>query len=414
MDFPLYSNLVFTTKSNTMNKSTHFSGHPIIKQLLNLLPRHIVTRTANSFDSDRYYKTCKTHEHLVSMLYAAISGVSSLRELSTVMLACEGKLSHLGLTNFPKRSTLSDANINRDSEVFASIYYELLDKYARFLSDSSSLRLPVKHLKIVDSTTISLFSDIMKGVGRTPINGKKKGGIKMHTMISAMEDVPCLVRFSNAATHDHTFLKELELKKGSFVVFDKAYNDYQQYFNWTNAAIYFVTRQKENAAYKSVVEFHPEDQTSDSILKDEVISIQKKDLTLELRRIAYWDEENQKVYEFISNNFLLSPEKICDIYKHRWQIETMFKRLKQNFPLKYFLGDSPNAIKIQIWCGLIVQLLMLVVQKRTKRTWAYSNMISMVRLHLMSYIDLFSFLENPTQKWDHLTTKPPDKQLSFF
>jgi len=142
MGFPLYSNLVFTTKSNTMNNSTHFSGHPIIKQLLNLLPRHLVNRTANSFDSDRYYKTCKTYEHLVSMLYAAISGVSSLRELSTVMLACEGKLSHLGLTNFPKRSTLSDANVNRDSEVFATIYYELLNKYARFLSDSSSLGFP--------------------------------------------------------------------------------------------------------------------------------------------------------------------------------------------------------------------------------------------------------------------------------
>lgn len=397
-----------------MNKGTHFSGHPIIKQLLNLLPRHIVSRTARSFDSDRYYKTCKTYEHVVSMLYAAISGVSSLRELSTVMLACEGKLSHLGLSNFPKRSTLSDANANRDSEVFATIYYRLLEVYAKFLSDSTSLRLPVKHLKIVDSTTISLFSDILKGAGRNPINGKKKGGIKMHTMISAMEDVPCLVRFSSAATHDHTFLKELELKKGSFVVFDKAYNDYRQYFEWTDEDIYFVTRQKENAVYKSVAEFDLEDTTPDTVLKDEVISIEKKDLTLKLRRIAYWDEKNLKIYEFISNNFLLSPEKICDLYKHRWQIEIMFKRLKQNFPLKYFLGDSPNAIKIQIWCGLIIQLMMLVVQKRTKRAWAFSNMVSMVRLHLMSYIDLFSFLEKPTQKWDYLTTKPPDKQLSFF
>lgn len=397
-----------------MNKSTHFSGHPIIKQLLNLIPGHIINRTVKTFDSDRYYKTCKTQEHLVSMLYASISGVSSLRELSTVMLACEGKLSHLGLTNFPKRSTLSDANTNRSCEVFASIYYALLDKYARFLSDSSSLRLPVKHLKIVDSTTISLFSDILKGVGRNPINGKKKGGIKMHTVINAMEDVPCLVRFSNAATHDHTFLKELELKKGSFVVFDKAYNDYRQYFEWINQDIYFVTRQKGNAVYKSLKEFDLEDATSDNVLKDEVISVQKKGLEITLRRIAYWDEKNQRVYEFISNNFLLSPEKICDIYKHRWQIETMFKRLKQNFPLKYFLGDSPNAIEIQIWCGLIVQLLMLVVQKRIKKTWAYSNMISMVRLHLMSYINLFSFLENPTQKWDYLTTKPPDIQLSFF
>ena len=348
------------------------------------------------------------------MLYATISGVSSLRELSTVMLACEGKLSHLNLADFPKRSTLSDANAHRSSEVFASIYYALLDKYAGFLSDSNTARLPVKHLKIVDSTTISLFSDILKGVGRNPINGKKKGGIKMHTMINAMEDVPCLVRFSSAATHDHTFLKNLELKKGSFVVFDKAYTDYQKYFEWTQEDIYFVTRQKGNASYKSLAEFDPSGPTPDHVLKDEVISVQKNELTVKLRRVAYWDEKKQKVYEFISNNFLLSPQRICDIYKQRWQIETMFKRLKQNFPLKYFLGDSPNAIQIQIWCGLIIQLIMLVVQKRTKKTWAYSNMVSMVRLHLMSYINLFSFLEKPTLNWEQLTTKPPDKQLSLF
>ena len=92
----------------------------------------------------------------------------------------------------------------------------------------------------------------------------------------------------------------------------------------------------------------------------------------------------------------------------------MFKRLKQNFPLKYFLGDNCNAIEIQIWCGLIVQLLVMVVQTRVKKKWAYSNMVSMVRLHLMSYIDLFSFMENPTQKWDFLTTKPPDIQMKLF
>jgi len=175
----------------------------------------------------------------------------------------------------------------------------------------------------------------------------------MHTMINAMEDVPCLVRFSSAATHDHTFLKELELKKGSFVVFDKAYNDYRQYFDWTSQDIYFVTRQKGNADYKSVVEFDLEEVTPDTVLKDEIITVQKKELTIELKRIAYWDEKGQKVYEFLSNNFLLSPEKICEIYKHRWQIETMFKRLKQNFPLKYFLGTLAL-----IFCRLvIIQLL---------------------------------------------------------
>lgn len=397
-----------------MNKSTHFSGQPLVKQLLNLLPRSIIDKTAIKHNSDRYYKKFKTYEHLVTMLYATLSGVSSLRELATVLLACEGRIGHLNLKYFPKRSTLSDANKDRSSSVFADIYYELYKRYRSFLSDSSTLLPPVKHLKIVDSSTISLFSDILKGAGRNPINGKKKGGIKMHTMINALEDVPCLIRFTSAATHDHTFLKDLKLEKGSFVVFDKAYNDYLQYFKWTEQDIYFVTRQKDNAVYKSIEEFELSDTTSDAVLKDERISVEKDGKTIELRRVAYWDSKKQKVYEFIANNFTLSPDKIADIYKHRWQIETMFKRLKQNFPLKYFLGDNQNAIEIQIWCGLIIQLLMLVVQRKVKRKWAYSNMVSMIRFHLMTYINLFKFLENPYQNWEYLTTKPPDSQLSLF
>lgn len=397
-----------------MNKSTNFSGTPIIKQILNYIKPSDISRTAKKYSSDRYYKKFKTFDHLVTMIYATLSGVSSLRELSTVMLACEGRISHLNIKNFPKRSTLSDANSKRTSEVFGAIYGTLHKRYASFLSDSSSLKCPVNNLKIVDSTTISLFSDILKGVGRNPVNGQRKGGIKMHTMINAMEDVPCLVRFTSAATHDHTFLKELNLEKGSFVVFDKAYNDYNQYLEWTMNDIYFVTRQKHNAVYKTILEFDLDDKTSDAVLKDELISVKKYGKSIELRRVAFWDSEKEKIYEFITNNQEILPDTVADIYKHRWQIETMFKRLKQNFPLKYFLGDSQNAIEIQIWTALIIQLLMLVVQRKIKRKWAYSNMVSVVRFHLMTYINLFKFLENPDKKWADLTTKTNELQLSLF
>jgi len=397
-----------------MNKSTHFSGTPIIKQILKYIPQEDITRTAKTYNSDRYYKKFKTYDHLVTMLYATMSGVSSLRELSSVLLACEGRISHLNLKHFPKRSTLSDANSKRTSEVFGAIYAKLLQHYAPFLSDSSPLKPTIKNLKIVDSTTISLFSDILKGVGRNPLNGKKKGGIKMHTMINALEDVPCLVRFSSAATHDHTFLKELNLEKDSFVVFDKAYNDYLQYLEWTLNDIYFVTRQKDNAVYKSIKEFNLADKTSDAVLKDELILIEKGDTSIQIRRVAYWDATKEKVYEFITNNVEISPDQVADIYKHRWQIETMFKRLKQNFPLKYFLGDNQNAIEIQVWSALIIQLIMLVIQRKIKRKWAYSNMVSVMRFHLMTYINLFKFLENPNKQWWELTSKPPDIQLQLF
>jgi hypothetical protein len=397
-----------------MNKSTNFSGQPIIKQVLGFIDNRIIYRTAEKHKSDRYTKKFTTYEHLVTMIFTVISGCSSLREVTSIMLACEGKINHLGLKYFPKRSTLSDANKRRSSQVFADIYFQLYKKYKGFLSDSRIKTPAVKDLLIVDSTTISLFSDILKGVGRNPINGKKKGGIKMHTMINAMEDVPCLVKFSSAATHDHTFLKELDLKKGSYVVFDKGYLDYQQYDQWSLDDVYFVTRQKDNAVYTSIDEFDIKEDIDNGVLKDERIELTKKDGSeFELRRIAYWHEPHKKVYEFITNNFDLTPDKIAEIYKNRWQIETMFKRLKQNFPLKYFLGDNQNAIEIQIWVSLIIQLIMLVIQRKAQRKWAFSNMVSIIRYHLMTYIDLFKFLKNPNSSWEKLTTKHPSQLLLF-
>jgi hypothetical protein len=396
-----------------MNKSKNFSGQPIISQVLKFIPTSIITRTAKKQMSDRYYKRFKTYDHLVTMIFATLSGSSSLREVSSIMLACEGKINHLGLSNYPKRSTLSDANKKRSSSVFAAIYQSIYNQYKHFLSDSNTRIVPVQDLKIVDSSTIGLFSDVLKGAGRNPLNGKKKGGIKMHTMINAREDVPCLVRFSSAATHDHTFLKELDLKKGSFVVFDKGYVDYQQYHNWTLDDIYFVTRQKDNAVYQSIEEFPIGDHIHSGVLKDERIKIMKDKQTFALRRVAFYHAEQDRVYEFISNNFELPADKIAEIYKQRWQIETLFKRLKQNFPLKYFLGDNQNAIEIQIWVSLIIGLIMLVIQRKAKRKWAFSNMMSVIRYHLMTYIDLFKFLKKPDGHWIDLNNIN-QKQLSLF
>ncbi len=395
-----------------MNKNKKKSGIPVISQILNLLDRGKIYRTAKKNNSDRYYKSFKTIDHLITMIYVVLSGCTSLREIVGIMLACEGKINHLGITKFPKRSTISDANRNRNSNVFSDIYFGIYDKYRKFLSDSRLKAKEIKHLMIVDSTTMSLFCDILKGVGRNPINGKKKGGIKMHTMINASEDVPILIKFSSAATHDHTFLKDLGLMQGSIVVFDKGYVDYVQYHRWTLDGIYFVTRQKDNAVWKSIHEFDIPDGTHNGVLKDEKIEIAKDGKSITLRRIAYWHDEQKKLYEFITNNFDFPAEKIAEIYKRRWQIELLFKRLKQNFPLKYFLGDNQNAIEIQIWVCLIVQLLMLVIQGQAERKWAFSNLVAVVRFHLMTYIDLFRFLKTPDAGWNYLTTKNVD-QLSF-
>jgi hypothetical protein len=396
-----------------MSKNSKSSGIPIISQVINLLDKHKINRTAQENKSDRYYKKFKTYDHLITMLYVVLSGCNSLREITGIMLACEGRLNHLGIQYFPKRSTISDANAKRQSKVFSDIYFGLMSTYRKVISDSKIEDKVFKMLKIVDSTTISLFSDILKGVGRNPVNGKKKGGIKMHTMINAAEDVPCLINFTSAATHDHTFLKNLNLKRGSIVVFDKGYVDYLQYMQWTEDGIFFVTRLKDNTNYISIEEYDIDDKVHTGIVKDEKIAIMKDGQIIELRRIGYWDNEQKKFYEFLTNNFDLPPDKIAEIYKRRWQIELLFKRLKQNFPLKYFLGDSQNAIEIQIWCVLIVQLLLLVIKKQVKKTWSFSNLLSVIRFHLMTYIDLFRFLNNPDSDWHYLTNKTTELMVLF-
>lgn len=192
-----------------MNKSKNFSGQSIIKQVLNFILPNDVYRTAKKYNSDRYTKKFTTYEYLVTIIFTVTSNCSSLREVSSIMLACEGKINHLGLKDFPKHSTLADAYKRRSSEVFAAIYHLLYKCYHGFLSDSRVYEPAVKDLKIIDSSTITLFSHILKGVGRNPLNGKKKGGIKMHTMINAMEDVPCLVKFSSATTNRNIFFKSL-------------------------------------------------------------------------------------------------------------------------------------------------------------------------------------------------------------
>ncbi len=187
-----------------MSKDTIFTGQPIFGQILQMIKRGQIHTIARNQGSDRYYKKFTTYKHLVTMLYLAFEGCTSLREVTTGLLACSTKLFHIGMDYSPRRSTLSDANKNRNSSVFQAIYMKLYQNYGIFLSDSRLSKIDLKRLFIVDSTTISLFKAILKGGGgpKPKDPSKQKGGIKAHTMINAYENVPCLIRYSAAAKHD--------------------------------------------------------------------------------------------------------------------------------------------------------------------------------------------------------------------
>jgi hypothetical protein len=402
-----------------MGKSTNFSGQPLFNQLIKFIDKGDVKRIAKQHKAERYVKKFSTYNHMVVMLFVVFEGYHSIREVILGLLANSHKLSHLGLSYLVRRSTFSEANLRRSSEVFGEIYMSVYRNHAPDLADSRLSDADMRRLYVMDSTTISLFKDILKGVGRNPKEGRKKGGIKAHTIIKASENVPCLVRYSEAVKHDHTFLKEvLNLAPGSIITFDKGYVDYAQYQEFTEHTIWYVTRLKDNAIYEARKEFDIPDDAHSGVLKDEEIVLRYGEKNKEehyARRIAFWDSENGRLFEFITNNFELSAEKIALIYKKRWQIELLFKQLKQNFPLKYFLGDNENAIEIQIWTAMLANLLLTLVKSKVKRSWAFSNLVSVIRQQLMNYINIYRFLEDPEGSWRELIKENKMKyQNSLF
>lgn len=387
----------------TMSKSNYFFGQSVFGQLISLIDNKIISRNSSKHNADYYVKKFKTKDHLISMLFGVFAKCSSLREISGAMLGLSGKTKHFQLESLPYRSTLSDANKRRTSDVFAGIYNDLLKQYHYMFSDSRIRDVIKKQIEIFDSTTISLFQDILKCVGRAPANGKRKGGIKVHTVINVDEMVPKMVWFTSAATHDHYLLDKLKYDSNTIYVFDKGYNDYVAFKRFSDHDTGFVTRIKDDAVYSVEEELYIDECIHSGVLEDQIIEITVKEngqtSQLKLRKVTFYDRILKRKFEFLTNLFEMRADLIAAIYKLRWQIELLFKQLKQNFPLKYFLGDNENAIKIQIYCALIVNLLLTVVQKQLKRSWSFSNLVSFCRIHLFNYLHLMRFLENPEKDW---------------
>ncbi len=395
-----------------MVKSKKFVGQPILSQILSCISTDTIKQASKKHNSNRYYKRIPVRVHLTSLLYGVFSYCNGLRELCEGMLACEGKLAHLGLDKAPPRSTLSDANNQRSYLVFETIYFKLLKQYHSFISDSRLKGLSIRNLKIIDSTTIRLFSDILRGVGRNPLDGaRKKGGIKVHALMDAFSGVTDYVRITAAKEHDRQFLYHIKLPYNSFIVFDKGYNLYHQFAKWTAQKIWFVTRMKQNAVYHvtKVITDNTRKKDARGVLKDQYITIGYKNETeakrLKLRRITF-NADDGKLYVFLTNNFTLPASQIALIYKYRWMIELLFKQIKQNFPLRYCWGNSENAIKIQVYCVLIAQLLMVVIRKKAETKKSFANMITVIRLHLMSYVALFEFIKDSYKAWRKMNSPP--------
>lgn len=408
-----------------MPKSNHFIGQPLYNQVINLLDKSKILRISRQQGGERYVKRFDSWTHLVVMLYAVIKRFDSLREISASLQAEARKLSHLGISMMPSRSTLSDANRRRPDSIFEAIYRDLYDTYRhRLLSDSQSGKNPkwMKRLQIIDSTTITLFSNlIFKGVGRHPKTGKKKGGIKVHTVIHANEGVPSDIKFTSAATNDSFMLKPASLHAGDIVAMDRAYLDYSKFEELRQRGVIYVTKMKKRLKYS--IQEDVMYQTADGVMEVRLQKViftkdlpNKEVITHHTRIITYPDVAKRKLISLLTNDMDSDPSEIIAIYHQRWAIETLFKQIKQNFPLKYFYGESANAIKIQIWVTLIANLLLMVMKRSLQRSWSFSGLATMVRITLMYYVDFYSLFNHPEKDWQAMlkATAESPAQLSLF
>ena len=410
------------------NKEIKFVGQPIFKQIINLIDAISINSLVKKHNADYYYKAFKAKTQLITVLFGILSRCDSMTEICEGLRALGGKLNHLGLERAPAKSTACDGMRNRDNKFFEDVYFGLVQRYKSFLSDSRTFGLTFKEILLIDSTTIRLFSDILKGVGRDPKNdGKKKGGLKVHMLIDAVQSIGRFIKITEAKVHDKNFLRELELISYSMVVFDKAYNYYHQFAVWTSKSVYFVTRLKKNAVYTvvEILQEHKKVKGRAMVLREEIIELTyfpenehgkrqtKVKATLKLKKVCYQDEQN-RYYEFLTNSMESTAEEIAFLYKKRWGIEILFKKMKQNFQLHYFYGENENAIRTQVWCTLIAQLLMTVIQKMASTKKAFSVVASLVRIHLISLLDLFELLRSTKREYIKKRGSPSsNQQISF-
>lgn len=356
------------------------------------------------YGGERYVKSFDGYAHLLTMLFAVIMRFDSLREIEAAMTAEVRKLRHIGLTRVPRRSTLSDANARRSEKFFEEVYRDLYAANKDKLSSDSrrgGTEGWIKRLRIIDSTTITLFSNVIfKGVGRHPKTGRKKGGIKVHSVIHANEGVPCDVRFTSAATNDSFILAPSHYGHNQIVALDRAYINYAKFEELSERGVVYVTKMKKNLKYEVMADCMDQNRQGQMVNREQIVVFRKDGINHIARIITYVDIKKGKVpkpVSLLTNDFDMPLETIAAIYRRRWQIESLLKQIKQNFPLRYFYGESANAIKIQIWVTLIANLLLSVLQSTLSRPWSFSGLATMVRIDLMYYINLENFFNRPDE-----------------
>lgn len=326
-------------------------GKYVFAQLTDFLPRRIFDRIVHKYSGNKYVRTFTCWNQMLCMIFGQLTARDSMRDLILSLEAHKPKYYHLGFGRTISRRNLGIANEKRSSKIFEEFAYVLIDE-ARKSCYKNDFELEIEgNVYALDSSTIDLCLSVFWWAEFR----KTKGGIKLHTLYDVKTSIPSFIHISTASLHDVNVLDIIQYEVGSFYVIDKAYIDFERLYKLHCQGAYFVTRAKDNMRFKRMYSNSPDKETGvlfDQIGKLEVYS-SKKAYPEKLRRIKYYDKDNQKRFVFLTNNMDMEALEIAYLYKKRWEVELFFKWMKQHLKIKSFWGTTLNAVKIQIYCAII-------------------------------------------------------------
>lgn len=387
------------------------NGGSLFSQVLSLIDRHLFHKAVIEHQTEWASKGFSSWTQFVSLLFSQFAGANSLREISGGLATVRGKINHLGLSQAPKKSTLSYANTHRPWQFFETVFYQTLGRVqavANFRCKKFKFKNP---LYSIDSSVIDLCLKVFDWAHFR----RAKGAVKLHLMLDHAGYLPCWAYLSDGKCADIKAARMLRLPAGAIVAMDRGYNDYGLFGRWCAQGVYFVTRLKNRADYQIVGRWPDKpDKPDKNIVADDIIKFNAakswEKCPHHLRLVSFYNADKDEVLYFLTNNFKLAASTIAAIYKDRWQIELFFKAIKQNLKVKTFLGTSENAVKSQLWTALTALLLLKFLQLKSCFGWSLSNLVSLLRMNLLTYRNLWQWIDQPFQT---TILEPPEQPRLF-
>ena len=384
-------------------------GRTVFAQLVELLPRRAFENAVERYGGQRRVRSFSCLDQLLCMIFAQVTGRASLRETVACLRAIGPRCYHCGIRGPVSRSTLADANEQRDYRIFMDTALAMISAARLELPVDADLRRLNAEAYAIDSTTIDLCLKLFPWAHFR----RRKGGIKAHTMFDLRAGIPVFLRVSHAKTHDLWMLDQIMPQAGAFYVMDRGYVDFARLHRLHAAAAFFITRAKRGMDYR-VIERRTLRSGGD-VRSDRLVRLRgPKSRTLypdTLRLVRYVDPDTQKRFTFLTNNLTLEPATVALLYRKRWRIELFFKWVKQHLHIKAFFGTTPNAVKAQLWIAVIVYVLTVKLKHRYQLRQDLNEalqILSVTVLEKTQVLQLFSEVQR-TDKID-----PFHNQLMLF